>query len=168
MRPSTLVAVMGILVQASTAVAQSANRDLPDLYRPGGPMVTVTITLNDVGAVAAAGLEDKPPSGWTVSNISNGGSFDVSSGKVKWGPFFSPSIPGALSYDVLPSPTSSGEACFAGTASFDGLDEAVGGELCIPAPVPAASAWGLLAMVLGVLSAATMVIRSRVGLRLTD
>jgi len=163
MRRSTFVALMGILASMSIARAQSATRDLPDHYRAGGPAVTVSISLSGTGGLAAAGVEDKPPADWIVSNISNGGSFDANSVKVKWGPFFSPSIPGVLTYDVLPSPASSGEACFAGTASFDGLDEPIAGELCIPPPVPAASSWGLLALALGVFIAGSVLVQQRSG-----
>jgi hypothetical protein len=121
--------------------------------------------LSGTGAVSAPGVEDKPPAGWTISNISNGGAFDANSGKVKWGPFFSPSIPSVLTYDVLPSLSSTSEVCFVGTASFDGLDEAIGGELCIPAPVPAASAWGLLTLVLGLVIVGSICVQRRVRAR---
>lgn len=146
---------------AGPVVAQSASRDLPDSYRPSGPAQTVTITLAGTGAVTAAGVEDQPPTGWIISNISNSGIFDVQSGKVKWGPFFSPSIPATLTYQIVAPANASGEACFAGTASFDGLDEAIGGEQCIPPPVPATSAVGLVVLGGSMLAMGGVMLRRR-------
>ena len=143
MRRALQAAVVALLL-GGPVVAQSASRELPASYRPGGAAQTVSVTLAGIGSVTAVGAEDKPPSGWTVSNISNGGAFDGQSGKVKWGPFFSPSIPSTLTYDIAAPVDASGEACFVGTASFDGLDQPVGGEQCIPAPIPATSTAGLL------------------------
>lgn len=71
---------------------------------------------------------------------------------VKWGPFFDPSIPALVSYDVTAPGSLRGLECFDGTTSFDGNDVAVSGDLCLPPPVPAASFWGLV--VLGMLLAA--------------
>jgi hypothetical protein len=124
-------------------------RDLPDSYTPGGTF-TVAITLNTPGGTSVVGAEDAPPAGWTVSNIDNGGSLDAGTGKVKWGPFFSPSIPASLSYDVTPPASGGGDVCFAGTASFDGLEEAIAGDGCITRSIPAASAWGLLVLALAI------------------
>ena len=145
MRQLNARGLAALLMIGGAAFGQSASRDLPDMYRPSGPAQTVTVTLSDIGGVTAVGIEDKPPAAWTVSNISNSGAFDNVSGKVKWGPFFSPSIPTTLTYDVVADSGASGAACFTGAASFDGLDEATIGEQCIPAPIPATSSLGLMA-----------------------
>jgi hypothetical protein len=107
------------------------------------------------------GLEDKPPDAWFVSNISHSGVFDTQTKKVKWGPFFGGSIPAAVTYDVRPSGGGSGEQCFAGTASFDGLDQPIGGELCIPHSVPAFSGLALGSFTVSLLAAGTIILRRR-------
>jgi hypothetical protein len=145
-------------VSAASAVGQSAVRDLPGQYLPGTPTVSVSITLN-AGGAAAVGLEDRPPVGWSVSNISHSGALDVQSGKIKWGPFFSGSIPPAVSYDAHPQ-LGVTQSCFVGTASFDGLNHTIAGDACA-IQIPAASTWGLLTLTLLVSTSATLVIAAR-------
>ena len=140
-----ILTALSFVVCASSAErvsAQNAIRDLPADYVPGVTF-TVSIALNPPGGTAVVGVEEQPPIGWVVSAISHSGVFDTQSQKVKWGPFFGGSVPQALTYDVRPSGGSSGEQCFTGTASFDGLDQPIGGELCIPHSVPAISGIGL-------------------------
>lgn len=113
--------------------------------RPAAPYVlstfnTATYTPNvglvvSLEAAPAAGtnvyaVEDAPPPGWTVSNISNGGAFDASSGKVKWGPFFDNTLRN-LSYTATPPGGALGVVTFHGTGSFDGVDSAVIGQRSI-------------------------------------
>lgn len=152
--PHLLTIVLPALA-ASRANAQSATRELPDTFVPPGATMTVSIVVTPPGGVVVFGAEDRPPEGWSVSNISHSGTFDLPSGKVKWGPFFAPSIPTALSYDVLPPGEAGGANCFAGTASFDGLDQTIGGDLCIQA-IPTASQWTLLSFALLLSIAATI------------
>ncbi len=109
---------------------EGATRSLPCGYTPGESL-TVSISIDPPPGTLAAGLEDSPPGGWTVSTISNGGVFDSSTGKVKWGPFFAPSIPSVVTYDVKPPGAATGEHCFSGAVSFDGLNQSITGELCI-------------------------------------
>lgn len=126
-------------------MGQSASRELPESFVPPGSTMPVAITVSLPGGTLVFGAEDRPPSGWSVANISHSGTLDAQSGKVKWGPFFAPSIPTSLSYDVLPPPAAHVANCFSGTASFDGLDQAISGDLCIQA-IPAASFWTLLCL----------------------
>jgi hypothetical protein len=128
---------------AAIAVGQSATRDLAAEYVPPGSIMPVSIALSTPGGTASMGLEDRPPAGWTVSNISHSGSVD-GTGKVKWGPFIGGPYPAAVTYDVTPAP-GSGTGCFSGTANFDGLDVPIAGDECILA-IPATSTWGLLAL----------------------
>ncbi|MBI1824979.1 MAG: hypothetical protein HY287_17380 [Planctomycetes bacterium] len=144
----------------STAAAQLPSRALPGTYNAGATF-TVTITLNAPGGLTVAGVQDRPPTGWAVSNISDSGSFDAQNGLVKWGPFFAPSVPGSVHYDVTaPSGSSSGK-CFAGTVSFDGQDQTIGGDLCMAGPVPAIGIIGqsLLGAVIAI--SGVVVIRKR-------
>lgn len=142
------------------AWAQSSTaRALPSSFAPGVAF-TVTIAIQAAPGTIVAGLEDAPPSGWGTSNISHSGSFDTQSGAVKWGPFFAPSIPTAVTYDVTSPAEATGAFCFAGTVSFDGIDQGVGGDVCLSIAVPALSEWGAIFMTLAILSAGTLVLRS--------
>jgi len=119
-------------------LADGALRELPEFYDPTVPFA-VDITIDPPEGVLVLGLEDTPPTGWTVSNISHGGHWDTQHEKVKWGPFFSP-IPESVSYDVTPPAEATGEYCFSGIVSFDGDNESVGGDDCVtngPPPEPA-------------------------------
>jgi len=142
-----VVAAFALLGGVTSTRAQMVVRDLPDAVMPGQTF-TVSIGITPPGGTAVAGLEDRPPSTWVVSNISHSGSFDPGSMSVKWGPFFDPSIPASVFYDVTAPSNLSGTNCFVGTASFDGNDVIVAGDLCLPPPVPAASAWALLTLAL--------------------
>ncbi|MBN1902457.1 immunoglobulin domain-containing protein [Candidatus Sumerlaeota bacterium] len=71
--------------------------------------------------------DDQPPSGWIVSNISDGGVWDNNFRKVKWF-FMNDDAPRLLSYDILPPKIASGTVVFSGRASFDGPTIVTGGE----------------------------------------
>jgi hypothetical protein len=80
--------------------------------------------------VTAIGIEDSPPIGWVVSDISDGGAFDSVNWKVKWGPLFTP-FPTEVTYDVAPPPGEDGRRCFTGTISLDGINRPICGDECI-------------------------------------
>ncbi len=92
---------------------------------------TVQIILSPPAGVTAVAVEDTPPGGWSVSEISNNGTFDPVNRKVKWGPFFSGAIPEFVSYVATPSNAAVGPVCFAGTVSLDGLNRPICGDQCI-------------------------------------
>ena len=140
------------------AFGAGAARNLPDSVFPGST-ITVTIQLTPPAGAAIAAAEERPPVGWIVSNISDSGTFDALSGKVKWGLFFAPSIPASLSYDVS-IPASPGSGCFVGTASFDGGSFPVTGDGCAFG-VPAATAWSVTILALLVLVAGSATLRHR-------
>jgi hypothetical protein len=142
---------------AATVSAQNATRALPDDYTPGATFA-VSIAVNPPAGTAVAGFEERSPLGWAVSNISHSGTFDAQSQKVKWGPFFSTSIPSSLTYDVKPSGGASGEQCFTGTASFDGLDQPIGGEQCLPRSVLTLSGVGMAGLTLSLLLAGAIIL----------
>ena len=79
------------------------------------------------GNVTAFAVEDQPPPGWLVTNISDGGTFDVTSSKIQWGPFFA-SSPQTLTYDVLPPISATGSATFSGAAVFDNINVPITGQ----------------------------------------
>ena len=141
---------------SSSALGSGAVRELPNSILPGDP-VTVSIALDVPPGTTVVAAEDQPPSGWIISNISNGGAYDQSTGKVKWGLFFAPSIPATLFYQATSAP---GPACFAGLVSYDGLDAAITGDQCSVA-VPAVSAWGVLCLGLVMAVAGTVFLQRK-------
>ncbi|MFH1110850.1 MAG: hypothetical protein V1790_16880 [Planctomycetota bacterium] len=142
---------------AETVSAQDAVRDLPADYVPGVTF-TVSIALNPPDGTAVVGIEEQPPIGWVVSAISHSGVFDTQKQKVKWGPFFGSSVPPAVSYDIRPFGGGSGEQCFTGKVSFDGLVPDIGGDLCIPHSVPAVSGIGLAGLAVSLFVVGAMVL----------
>lgn len=162
MRLSLAALVLGF--SAPIAAGQSAVREMPPVYGGGVTNVTVVISINPPQGVAAVGLEDLPPAGWQVSNISGGGALDVQSGKVKWGPYFG-SAPAFVSYDVAVPGSASGPKCFQGRVSFDGQDQPIIGDSCIVGPVPAMSEWGLSMLALCVLISGTLVLRRGIAVQ---
>lgn len=154
-----LAIVCGCLATARGPVlAQTPLRDLSGFSGPEGTF-QVAITLNAPPGAVVVGAEDAPPGGWTVGAISDGGSWDAVNLKVKWGPYFAPSIPTVLTYDVNVPSTVAGPQCFTGEASFDGQEAGIGGDDCVNEPVPAASAWGVILLALLCLVAATLLVR---------
>ena len=149
------IALFGFL--SSAAFGSGASRDLPDSIVPG-TSITVTILLDPPPGTSVAAAEDSPPPGWTVSNISNSGSLDAQTGKVKWGLFFAPSIPTTISYEVTTSAQAS--PCFTGMISFDGAGSAITGDACAVS-IPTISTWGAAALSLMLLIGGQVIKRSR-------
>jgi hypothetical protein len=103
----------------------SVTRTVPATYQPGVPLtVTAAVRCGNIGAYA---VEDQPPSGWQVSNISDGGVFDRVNQKVKWGLFLD-NTPRNLTYSLTPPANASGDATFSGLGAFDGQPIAVAGQ----------------------------------------
>ena len=149
------IVVFGCLTSA--AFGSGATRELPDSIVPGASF-TVTITIDPPPGTSVAAAEDTPPGGWSVSNISSGGTFDQQTGKVKWGLFFAPSIPPTLSYQVTASAPAS--PCFAGMISFDGAGSSITGDACTIS-VPTISTWSAVALSLMLLIGGTVIKRNR-------
>jgi hypothetical protein len=99
-------------------LASALVPDVPD---------TVTLTVVPAARVNSYAVEDQPPLGWAVSDISDDGVFDPITGKVKWGLFLDDRRR-TLSYHVAPSARESAQTTFVGFASFDGLDIPIGGD----------------------------------------
>lgn len=115
----------------ATHCAATRSLAAPEPSYCPGVTKTIQIALTPPAGVAAVALEDVPPAGWVVGNISHEGSFDAVNGKVKWGPFFAPNIPGAVNYNVTPPNGSGGVVCFAGMISLDGANRVICGDDCI-------------------------------------
>ncbi|HVV71080.1 MAG TPA: hypothetical protein VHI52_06200 [Verrucomicrobiae bacterium] len=105
--------------------ANSVVRAVPAVFTPGVPL-TVTETVTCDAGIGAYAIEEQPPVGWQVSNISNGGTVDPVNGKVKWGLFLDHTSR-VLSYMVTPPAGAAMDGNFAGQGGFDGQLVAIGG-----------------------------------------
>ncbi|HWH68517.1 MAG TPA: hypothetical protein VNT26_03990, partial [Candidatus Sulfotelmatobacter sp.] len=101
------------------------TRQLPGQQGGSGP--AVRLLAQPPGTVAVYALQDQPPAGWMVTNISHGGVFDAITGKVKFGPFFDHDAR-TLTYEVFPPPGFVGIGRFAGVASADGTSSPITGD----------------------------------------
>lgn len=104
-------------------------RKLPPAYTPGAPFLVELRAEPPAGAWAYA-VEDQPPTGWTVSEISHEGRFDSATGKVKFGPF-TDTTARTLSYRVTPPNGATGLKEFTGVGSIDGVNYRIGGDRLI-------------------------------------
>ncbi len=116
--------------EVSPCAATRVSSDVAMSYCPGVTKTIHIVLTPPVGASAVA-LDDTPPTGWVVGHISDGGTFDAVNGKVKWEPFYPPSIPQAVSYDVTPPADEDGLKCFTGTVSVEGLNQPICGKECL-------------------------------------
>ena len=101
------------------------SRYVQAFYIPGVKM-TVTLSAKPSPGISNYAVEDLPPAGWTVSNLSAGGVYDAARHKVKFGAFFD-SNPRTFTYDITPPVGASGVQTFNGTGSIDGTNYPVGG-----------------------------------------
>jgi hypothetical protein len=130
------VNLLSIVSDKGVSEASAAVRGLPSTYFPPVP-INVSINTTPESSVFSYAVEDVPPSGWTVSNIDNGGTWDAANKKVKWGPFFDNTVR-TLSYMATPPNVATGMQVFAGIASFDGVGSAISGATTVN-PTPYAS-----------------------------
>ncbi len=130
-------ASMSVNYPGVCAAACAATRDLsdPDPSFCANLVKKVHIRLAPPNSATVLALEDSPPAGWLVQNISDGGFFDAANHKVKWGPLFPP-FPAEVSYDVVPVNDTAGRACFSGLISVDGINAAICGDDCIDVCCP--------------------------------
>lgn len=145
--PSSLCALIAIVAWGSplsclradddgaklAASSSAATRSLP-LNCPAGQPIRVGIDVNPASEVLVHAVDDTAPTGWVISGINEGGVFDESTGKVKWGPFFD-NQSRSFSYMGAPPNGWSGVVDFSGTASMDGIGSAIEGDRqCLVAP----------------------------------
>jgi VWFA-related protein len=105
-----------------------AERTLPTGYAAGSP-APVALAVKPIDSVQTYALEDIPPAGTAVSNISSGGLLD--NGRVKWGPF-SDNDGRDFSYEVTPPAGTRGSIGWGGVFSRDGISEAICGDPLLP------------------------------------
>jgi uncharacterized delta-60 repeat protein len=98
---------------------------------------SIKLTATPPPGAGAWAVEDTPPQGWPIANITNG-VYDLRTGKVKFGPFFD-ADPRPLGYAVVPPPGYTGIGLVTGTASADGRSTPVVGDsrIVIAWPHPA-------------------------------
>lgn len=104
----------------------------PKKYTPG-ELVLVSLAVKPDVLTEVYAVEDAPPSGWMVSNINNGGTWDDVNKKVKWGPFYDNSQR-TFTYDALPPEGTSCSQYFAGKVFVDGED--ITCDRCIESAIP--------------------------------
>lgn len=130
--PSGLYSATATLT-VNTVAAGFVNRRLPGAYIPGKPF-EVVLEANPGAMVAFYALAEHPPTGWIVSGINEGGSFDSRTGEVKFGPY-ADNASRTLRYTVLPPVTAAGLFAFSGVTSADGLASVPGGAGLIDSSV---------------------------------
>jgi len=118
-----IVAAGNSRVQPTPSVV---SRTLPPRFTPGVPFI-VHIEFQPAPTVELAFIEDAVPADSTLSQISEGGSFDAAQSKVKWGPFPG-SVRRSLSYRVTPSGSPRQNATFSGAGVFDALAVPIAGD----------------------------------------
>jgi ribosomal protein L35AE/L33A len=91
---------------------------------------TVGITVTPASGTQSFAVEDSPPLGWVISEISHSGQWDTINNKVKWGPFFD-NNPRTLTFRATPPAGETGDKTFNGTASFDGNNISITGDSVI-------------------------------------
>lgn len=101
------------------------NRRVPGAFVPERTF-EVILEAKPAASVAFYAVSDRPPTGWTVSGVNEGGGFDPLTGEVKFG-LFADNAPRTLRYTVLPPATANGRFEFSGIASADGVESSIGG-----------------------------------------
>lgn len=104
-------------------------RELPSGYVPGAGFKLILKAAPPNGTSVYA-IEEFPPANWNIGSISDSGSFDTATKKVKFGPYFD-SNTRTLSYEVIPPNSETGRKTFTGTASADGINSAAEGASVI-------------------------------------
>jgi hypothetical protein len=122
-----------VTVIATTPIQSSASRNLPLSYF-GGDSITVRISTSPQVGTKFYALEDQAPMGWTILTNNSEGVFDSVNRKMKFGPY-TDDLPRLLQYTVLSPKGSNSVARFSGTASFDGTNSVILGDLSIAAAI---------------------------------
>jgi len=87
-------------------------------------VVEGNVVIRAPEGTVAVGLEVFVPRGWSVSDISDDGTWDALNRKVKWGPFFE-SLSRTVSFSLTGKSAKVWASDFSGTVSFDGYNEPV-------------------------------------------
>jgi hypothetical protein len=115
-----------------TSEASKAVRLLPAQYQPGRKF-RVGILVTPVRGTVAYMVAERPPAGWTVSEISEGGTYDAATGEVSFGPIAGDRLR-LLTYSVKPPSKAKGIQIFSGEIIADGVSSRIGGKQTITGP----------------------------------
>jgi hypothetical protein len=115
-----------------TGEASSAMRLLPAQYQAGRKFRVGIVVMPGRGTLSYSVIEH-PPAGWSVSDVSDGGTYNAADGAVRFGP-----IPGErvrlLTYSVKPPNNARGIQLFSGELVADGVSSRIGGHQTIGGP----------------------------------
>ncbi len=114
-----------VLVRALDS-ASFVQRDLPPAY-VAGEKLKVVLRATPPSTGRAYAVEDLPPSGWLVGEMSDGGAVDPLSGRVKFGPFVDDQAR-SLTYVVAVPQDAAGKQVFQGTSAVDGKEFPITGD----------------------------------------
>jgi outer membrane protein assembly factor BamB len=114
------------LLPRGALLAGFARRFLPDGYSAGATF-NATIVTHSLTDISFYVIEDTPPAGWSVGQVSDNGVYDAINNIVRFGPFFD-GLGRTLSYQVTPPLTQTGSASFSGTFFVDDLMDAIVGD----------------------------------------
>jgi hypothetical protein len=127
-RTVSSLAVVVLISVGNLCADSTATRSLNSTtYTPGQPIV-VTLVLSPDSTILAYGLEETPPSSWSLSNISADGT--IAGGMIKWG-VYRDNQPRTLSYTATPGASESGSKDFSGRVSYDGVSQTIAGTTSV-------------------------------------
>lgn len=109
--------------------ASKAVRLLPAQYR-AGKKFRVGILVSPGRTITNYTVFDRPPSGWSVSEISDGGAYDPVAGEVRFGPIEDTGVR-LLTYSVRPPSNAKGLQIFSGNIVSDGTSVPIAGKQTI-------------------------------------
>ncbi|MBI1839470.1 MAG: hypothetical protein HYR88_01280 [Verrucomicrobia bacterium] len=110
---------------ADLPAAGSFTRVMKLTFKPGFPL-HVEVQVTPRAGVTAYAIEEHPPAGWLVRNVSGGGRFRSDKARVKWGLFYDDQ-PRIVSYDAVPLMDAGSTGSFDGLISFDGANAKLAG-----------------------------------------
>jgi hypothetical protein len=125
-------AVSGSIRITVTGEASSAMRLLPAQYQ-AGKKFRVGIIVMPVRGTLSYSIIERPPAGWTVSDISDGGTYDAAAGAVRFGLIESDRVR-LLTYSVKPPNKAKGIQLFSGELVADGVSSPIAGKQTIGGP----------------------------------
>jgi len=117
------------VLQPDTAGWPEENRPPRTAGRlSAGVKLTVTIRTSALGSAGLTLLiEDYPPAGWAIGNVSSAGCSTWRVGWCGFGPFFG-GLPGVCTYEATPPANETGIRQFYGTFSLDAVPGLVTGD----------------------------------------
>jgi hypothetical protein len=101
------------------------TRSAPANFTPA-QATPVRIQVRPESTTLSFAVEETPPAGWIIRNVSHGGRIDRVHQKIKWGPFYD-TEPRELTYEITALPGTSSTGTFQGIGSFNGRSLALAG-----------------------------------------